>query len=72
MIHHANVLTRADSRAVDLGGPSVYQGAKFESKHKSGCLQKSKFVDWGRGASMSIGGWGAGSFLAPALVSAMQ
>ena len=37
----------AGARAVDLGGPSVYQGgkAKFEIKHKSRCLQKSKRVN---------------------------
>ena len=29
-------------------------GAKFEIKHKSRCLQKSKLVDWG--PSTSIGG----------------
>ena len=32
------------------GGPSVYQGgegAKFEIKHKSRCLQKSKLVNCG-------------------------
>ena len=40
---------RAGGRAVDLVGP------KFEIKHRSRCLQKSKLVDW-RGASMSIGG----------------
>ena len=40
--------SRAGARAVDLGGPSVYQGGpKFEIKHKSRCLQKSKLVNWG-------------------------
>ena len=52
------VAARAGGRVVDLGGPSVYRGGgggtKFEIKHKSRCLQKSKLVDWG-GASMSIG-----------------
>ena len=42
--------SRADGRAVDLGGQSVYQeGPKFEIKHKSRCLQKSKLVNWMRG-----------------------
>ena len=37
-------------------GAHVYQGgAKFEIKHKSRCLQKSKLVDWG-GKHV---GWGA-------------
>ena len=48
-------MVRAGGRAVDLGGPSVCQGGpKFEIKHKSCCLQKSKLVNWG--GSMSIGG----------------
>ena len=39
--------TRACVKAVDLGGPSVYQGGpKFESTLKSRCLQKIKFVNW--------------------------
>ena len=39
---------RAGGRAVDVGGPSVYQrGAKFKIKHKSRCLQKSKLFNWG-------------------------
>ena len=34
------------SRAVNLGGPSVYQGEpKFDIKHKSRCLQKSMLVN---------------------------
>ena len=38
------------TRAVDLGGPSVYQGGlKFEIKHKSHCFQKSKLVEGGAG-----------------------
>ena len=49
------------TRAVDLGGPSVYQGGlKFEIKHKSHCFQKSKLVEGG--------GRGPGPPLAPALV----
>ena len=52
-------VNRAGARAVDLGGPSVYQGGpKFEINHKSHCFQKSKLVDWG-GPSMSIGGPGS-------------
>ena len=31
------------------------RGSKFKIKHKSRCLQKSKLVDWGGGASLSIG-----------------
>ena len=39
---------RAGARAVDLGGPSVYQGKPtFEIKHKILCLQKRKLVTWG-------------------------
>ena len=42
------IWTKAGGRAVDLGGPNVYQGGpRFEIKHKSRCLQKSKLVDWG-------------------------
>ena len=38
---------RAGARTGDLGWPSVYQGEpKFEIKHKSRCLQKSKLVNW--------------------------
>ena len=72
MIHHASVLTRAGGRAVDLGGPSVYQRAKFEIKHKSGCFQKRKLVHLGGGwASMMIGE-GLAPPLVPALVSTMH
>ena len=46
---------RAGGRAVDLGGPGVYQGdPKFKIRHKSCCFQKSlliggaKRVDWRR------------------------
>ena len=47
---------RAGARAVDLGGPSVHQGRpKFEVKHNSRCLQKSKLVDW-RGQACRLGG----------------
>ena len=47
---------RAGARAVDYGGPSVYQERpKFEIKHKNCCLQKSKLVNWG-GPRISIGG----------------
>ena len=36
---------RVGAKAVDLGGPRVYQGGpKFENKHKSRCLQKRKLV----------------------------
>ena len=43
-------MTRADTRTVDLEGPSVYQGGpKFEIKHKSHYFQKSKPIDWGGG-----------------------
>ena len=46
---------RAGTRAVDLGGPSVYQGGpKFEIKQKSRCLQKSKLVNW-RGQAFRLG-----------------
>ena len=52
------VYSRAGIRAVDLGGPSVYQGEpKFEVKHNSRCLQKSKLVDWG-GQACQLGGPG--------------
>ena len=59
---------RAGARAVDLGGPSVYQGGpKFEIKRKNRCLQKNKLVNWG-GPSMTIGGQAPpGLPLAPAL-----
>ena len=45
-------------RAVDLGGPSAYQeGSKFEIKHRSRCLQKSKLVDWGaKHVDLGVGG----------------
>ena len=47
---------RAGGRAVDLGGPSVYHvGPKFEIKHKSRCIQKSKLVNWG-GQACRLGG----------------
>ena len=43
-----NPETRASARAVDLGGPRVYQGGpKFEIKHKNRSLQKSNLVNWG-------------------------
>ena len=45
------VYLRAERQAFIRGGG----GAKFETKHKNRCLQKSKLVTWG-GASMSIGG----------------
>ena len=36
---------RTGGRALDLGGPRVYQrGLKFKIKHKSRCFQKSKIV----------------------------
>ena len=39
---------RAGARAVDLEGQSVDQGGpKFEIKHKSRCLPKSKLAEWG-------------------------
>ena len=46
---------RAGARAVDLGGPSVYQGGpKGEIKHKATAFKKvnlliggTKHVDWG-------------------------
>ena len=39
---------RAGARAVNLVGPSVYQGGpKFEIKRKRRCLQKIKLVNWG-------------------------
>ena len=42
------VAITAGARAVDLGGPSVYQGGpKFEIKDKSRSFQKSKLVNWG-------------------------
>ena len=37
----ARPLLKAGARAVDLGGP------KFEIKHKSRCLQKSKLANKG-------------------------
>ena len=59
---------RTGGRAVDSGGPSVYKGGpKFEIKHKSRCLQKSKLRNWG-GVSMLI--VGARHSLAPALEGA--
>ena len=39
---------RVGGRAVDLGGP------KFEIKHRSRCLQKSKLIDW-RGQACRLG-----------------
>ena len=65
LLHEA----RAGGRAVDLGGANVYQGGpKFEIKHNSRCLQKSKLVNWG-GASMSIGGPGPPALENNALVA---
>ena len=50
ILHQSYIELRAGARAVDLGGPSVYQeGPKFEVKHNSCCLQKSKLVGWGGG-----------------------
>ena len=47
------IVSRAGARAVDLGGPSSQfrgaRGTKFEIKHKSRCLEKSKLVNWGGG-----------------------
>ena len=62
-------LPKTGARAVDLGGPSVYQGGpKFEIKHKIRCLQKRKLVNWGGGQACRLGGPGPpGSPLAPAL-----
>ena len=59
---------RADARAVDLGGPSVYHGGpKFEIKYKSSSLQKIKLVNWG-GQACRLGRPGPpGPSLAPAL-----
>ena len=67
----SRVSFRGGTRAVDLvGGASVYQGGpKFEVKHNSRCLQKSKLVDW-RGQACRLGEPGPpGPPLAPALVS---
>ena len=50
---------RACAIAVDLGGP------KFEVKHNSRCLQKSKLVDWGA----KHVDWGGRPPLAPALLA---
>ena len=59
------LIIRAGGRAVDLGRPSGYHGGpKFEIKHKSRCLQKSKLVDWGA----KHVDWGAGPLLPPALI----
>ena len=45
-------------RAVNLEGPSVYQGGpKFDIKHKSRCLQKYELVHWG-GQAHRLGGGG--------------
>ena len=55
---------RAGGRAADSGGPSVYQGRpKFEMKHKSRCLQRSrpKYVNW---AGKHVG-WGGQAFHSP-------
>ena len=57
LLVHGSVQGR--SRAVDLGGLSVYQGGpKFESKHKSRCLQKIKLVNGGGGQACRLGGPG--------------
>ena len=56
-------LNQSGARAVDFGGPSVYQwGAKFKIKHKSHCFQKSKLVDWGRAKHVN---WGDQAPLTP-------
>ena len=48
---------RAGARAVDLGGPSVYQGGpKDEIKHKATAFKKVNLLIGG--PSMSIGGLG--------------
>ena len=48
---------RTGGRTVDLGGLSVYQGGpKFDIKHKSCCLHKSKLVDWVGGKQVDWGG----------------
>ena len=51
-------VNRAGARAVDLGGPSVYQGGQSLKLITKASFQKSKLVDWG-GPSMSIGGPGS-------------
>ena len=54
---YLNDETRAGARAVDLGGPSVYQGGpKFKIKHKSRCFQKRKLVIGGGGKHVDWGG----------------
>ena len=64
-----NRVIRAGGRAVDLGGPSVYQGGpKFEIKHNSRCFQKSKLVDWGA----KHVNWGSPAPLPPPLAPALR
>ena len=54
---------RAGARAVDLGGPNVYQeGPKFEIKHKNRCLPKRKLVGWGSQALL-VPSWRRACFL---------
>ena len=62
--------SRDSARAVDLGDASVHlRGPKFQIKHKSRCLQKSKLVNWvtkhvdsGGQAPLALLGAGPGSF----------
>ena len=65
----AYIQPRAGDRAVDLGGPSVFQGRpKFKNKHKSRCLQQRKLVNYGGQACRLGGASFPGPPLAPALI----
>ena len=51
-----SVTNRTGARAVDLGGPSIYQeGGQSLKLSKSRCLQKRKFVNWD-GQAYQLGG----------------
>ena len=64
---------KAGARAVNLGEPSVYQGGpKFEIKHKSRCLPKSKLVNWGDQACRLGGPGPPGPSLAPGLLQVAE
>ena len=60
---------RAGARAVNLGGPNVYQGGpKFEIKHKVAVFKRESL--WNGGQACRLGG-GSGSSLAPSLHQAI-
>ena len=72
LAHNQSLLAhRAGARAVNLGGQTLIrgEGAKFEIKHKSRCLQK-KLVNSG-GQACRLGGGGRHPWppLAPALLA---